>query len=101
MEILVRSEELHGAQARRRYRACLAAAMRRIAADPDGYCTVDRADLALGTRSFHTRHSRAESREAPVASPVRVIFSRVVRPGIVEILRVLHDRMEPGEHLGP
>lgn len=53
-----------------------------------------------GIRSFHIRHSRAKSREAPVADPVHVIFYRVLQPGVVEIVRVLHDRMEPLEHVG-
>jgi len=29
-----------------------------------------------------------------------VIFYRAVEPGLVEILRVLHDRMEPSRHIG-
>ena len=98
--ILRRSEELHGREARIRYRACLTAAMRRVAADPEGLVTVDRAELLPGIRSFHIRHSRDESREAPVANPVHVIFNRVTESGVVEIVRVLHDRMEPRQHLG-
>ena len=98
--ILKTSEERHGRDARIRYRACLTAAMRRVAADPAGVSTVDRTELAPGIRSFHIRHSRDESREAPVASPVHVIFYRVVQPNIVEIVRVLHDRMEPRRHVG-
>ena len=74
--------------------------MRRIAADPDGRSTVDRAGLFPGVRSLHVRYSRDESREARVANPVHVIFYRVVQPGVVEIVRVLHDRMEPGRHIG-
>ena len=98
--LLRRSEELHGKEARIRYRACLTAAMRRVAADPLGRLTADRSDLDPGIRSFHIRHSRDESREAAVANPVHVLFYRVIRPGIVEIVRVLHDRMEPGRHIG-
>jgi toxin ParE1/3/4 len=98
--ILRRSEKLHGTDARIRYRACLTAAMRRVAADPEGRSTVDRAELLPGIRSFHIRHSRDESREAPVANPVHVIFYRVIQPGVVEIVRVLHDRMEPRRHIG-
>jgi toxin ParE1/3/4 len=97
--ILSRSGERHGKEARSRYRACLTAAMRRIAADPEGRSTIDRTDLVPGVRSFHIRHSRAESREPPVADPVHVIFYRVTEPGIVEIIRVLHDRMEPRRHI--
>lgn len=98
-EILTRSEELHGKGARTRYRACLTAAMRRAATDPDGRSTVDRSELLSGIRSFHIRHSRDESREAPVANPVHVLFYRVTSPGLVEIVRVLHERMEARRHI--
>ena len=94
------SEDLHGKQASIRYRACLTAAMRRVAADPNGRSTVDRSELGPGMRSFHSRHSRNQSRETPVANPVHVIFYRVREAGIVEIVRVLHERMEPGRHVG-
>jgi toxin ParE1/3/4 len=72
--------------------------MRRVAEDPEGRSNSDRSELRPGMRSFHIRHSRDESREAPVANPVHAIFYRVARPGIVEIVRVLHDRMEPRRH---
>ncbi len=97
--LLRTSETMHGAQARIRYRALLTAALRRIAADPGGLSTVDRSELLDGIRSFHIRHSRTESREAPVGDPVHVIFYRAVGPGLVEIVRVLHERMEPSRHL--
>jgi len=91
---------MHGAQARIRYRALLTAALRRIAADPTGLSTVDRSELLEGVRSFHIRHSRTESREAPVRDPVHVIYYRAVEPGLIEIVRVLHERMEPSRHIG-
>ena len=99
--LLRTSESMHGAEARVRYRALLTAALRRIAADPQGLSTVDRSELFHGVRSFHIRHSRGESREVPVGSPVHVIFYRVVEPGLVEIVRVLHERMEPSRHIAP
>jgi toxin ParE1/3/4 len=98
--ILRRSEELHGSAARVRYRACLTAAMRRVAADPEGRSTVDRAELDPGIRSFHIRHRSDESREVPVVNPGHVLFYRMRQPGGVEIVRVLHDRMEPRLHIG-
>ncbi len=98
--VLRRSEELRGREARIRYRACLTAAMRRVSADPEGRSTVDRSELVPGVRSFHVRHSREESREPPVANPAHVIFYRAIGPGVVEIVRVLHERMEPGRHIG-
>jgi len=97
--ILRTSEERHGEDARIRYRALLTAAMRRVAAEPEGHSTADRADLVPGVRSFHIRHSRGESREVPVARPVHLIFYRPLRPGLVEIVRVLHERMDPSRHV--
>jgi toxin ParE1/3/4 len=93
--ILRRSEERHGRDSRARYSALLLAAMRRVAEDPEGRSTSERGELRPGILSFHVRHSRDESREAPVASPVHVIFYRAIQPGMVEIVRVLHDSMEP------
>lgn len=97
--VLRTSETLHGVEARMRYRALLTAAMRRIAAEPTGLSTVDRSDLLESIRSFHIRHSRNESQEAPVGDPVHVIFYRAINPGLVEIVRVLHERMEPSRHI--
>jgi toxin ParE1/3/4 len=96
--VLRTSETTYGTEARVRYRALLTAAMRRIASEPFGLSTVDRGELSVGVRCFHIRHSRHESREAPVGDPVHVIFYRAFGPGLIEIIRVLHERMEPSRH---
>jgi toxin ParE1/3/4 len=93
--ILRISETRHGASARSRYRGLLAAALRRIADDPLGTSTLDRGDVHAGLRSFHIHHCR----EARGARPAHVIFYRTRVPGVIEIVRVLHDRMDPGRHL--
>jgi toxin ParE1/3/4 len=98
-DLLATSEAMHGTEARIRYRALLTAALRRIAVEPQGVLTQDRGDLAPRVRSFHIRHSRNDSREKPVAQPVHVVFYRAAEPGLVEVVRVLHDRMEPERHV--
>jgi len=35
-----------------------------------------------------------------VANPVHVIFYRAFQPGLIEIVRVLHEHMEPSRHIG-
>jgi len=97
--LLRNSETVHGAEARVRHRALLSAALRRIAADPQGRSTVDHSELFAGVRSFHIRNSRSESREPPVGRPVHLIFYRVAEPGVIDIVRVLHERMEPSRHI--
>jgi toxin ParE1/3/4 len=34
-----------------------------------------------------------------VKQPVHVMSYRAVRPGVIEIVRILHERMEPSRHL--
>ena len=97
--ILRMSAQKHGKDARIRYRGLLTSAMRRIARDPYGISTADRRYLGKGLRSLHIRHSRNQSSEAPVAAPVHVIFFRAAESGRIEIVRVLHQRMEPRGHL--
>jgi toxin ParE1/3/4 len=93
--LLTTSLERWGEAGRARYAALLVAAMRAIARDPDGPTTRDRAELAPGIRSCHLRHAR---RGPGVHDPVHVVFYR--RTGsVIEIARVLHERMEPALHV--
>jgi toxin ParE1/3/4 len=96
--ILTISEERWGAEGRRRYAAILSAAMRRIAANPTGPTTRDRAELAVGLRSFHIRNARITDPNVNVRSPVHVLYYRAITTDLVEIVRVLHERMEPSLH---
>jgi toxin ParE1/3/4 len=97
--ILATSAERWGFEGRRRYAAILAAAIRKVAANPKGPATRDRGELAPGIRSFNIRHARADAPEAKVRRPVHVLYYRVIGPGLIGIVRVLHERMEPSRHL--
>ncbi len=77
----------------------LVAAMRKVAANPEGPVTRNRTDLLPGIRSLHLRHVRQDRRAAPVRQPVHIIYYRAIEPGIIEIVRILHERMEPLRHL--
>jgi toxin ParE1/3/4 len=99
-QILATSVERWGIDGKRRYAAVLAAGMRKVAAEPEVPTTRDRVELARGIRSFHLRNTRAGSTEGKVRRPVHVLYYRVVGPGVVEIVRVLHERMEPSWHIG-
>jgi toxin ParE1/3/4 len=93
--ILATSLERWGKAGRARYAALLAAAMRAIAHDPEGSTTRTRAELLPGVRSLHIRHARGAR---GVKDPVHVIFYRVTDERI-EVVRVLHERMEPSLHV--
>tara|TARA_R110000751_G_scaffold40910_2_gene96490 strand:- start:4902 stop:5246 length:345 start_codon:yes stop_codon:yes gene_type:complete len=96
--LLDESTRQHGQDARNRYAALLLAALRRIAKNPEGGATSARPELHPNVRSFHIHHSRTESNAAPISNPVHVTFYRTTEPSIVEIIRILHDRMEPSRH---
>lgn len=93
------SAERWGAEGRRRYAAILAAAMRQVAAEPDGPLTRKRPELRAGLRSFHVGYARHPAEAAKVKRPVHILYYRVGSKGVIEIVRVLHDRMEPRRHL--
>lgn len=93
--ILEVSLDRWGKVARDRYAALLAAALKAIAGDPHGRATRDRAQLVAGVRSLHLRNVRGAGR---VRDPVHVVFFRL-HEDVVEIVRVLHERMEPALHL--
>jgi toxin ParE1/3/4 len=97
--LLTTSAERWGPEGKRRYAALLAAAMRKVAADPQGLAIRDRADLLPGIRSFHVRHARRDDPEEKVKRPGHILYYRVVQPGLIETVRVLHDRMEPSRHV--
>ena len=92
---LATSLERWGEDGRARYAALLVAAMRVIARDPDGPTTRDRAAIVPGIRSFHLRHAR---RGPGVHDPVHIVFYRQTG-SVIEIARVLHERMEPALHV--
>lgn len=98
--ILATSTERWGADAARRYAALLAAAMRKVAADPQAPATRARSELRPGIRSFHIRHARADMPEPRVRRPAHVLYYRALAPDLIEIGRVLHERMEPNRHPG-
>ena len=82
-----------------RYAAVLAAAIRQVAVEPHGPLSRKRAELRSGILSFHVRHARVSAEVVKVRHPVHVLYYRVDRDGVIEIVRVLHERMEPSRHL--
>jgi toxin ParE1/3/4 len=96
--ILAISAERWGPEGKRRYAAMIAIAMRQVASEPDGPATRKRTELLRGVRSLHIRHARAH--DPKVKRPVHVLYYRAIRPDLVEIVRVLHERMEPSRHIG-
>jgi toxin ParE1/3/4 len=96
--ILDVSAERWGSDAKRRYAATFAA-MRKVAAAPEGPTTRARAELAPGLRSFHIRYARGDDPNTKVGSPVHILYYRVIAPQLIEIVRVLHERMEPSRQL--
>jgi toxin ParE1/3/4 len=99
VRILATSAERWGTEGRRRYAAVIATAMRQVASDPDGVATRDRSEFLRGVRSFHIRHARADDLAPKVMRPAHILYYRAIRPGLVEIVRVLHERMEPSRHI--
>jgi toxin ParE1/3/4 len=98
-QILTTSLERLGKEGKRRYAMLIAAVMRKVAAEAEGRTTRTRGDLSRGIRSFHLRNISADDPRAKVRRPVHLLYYRTVQPGLVEIVRVLHERMEPERYM--
>ncbi|MCF6367891.1 type II toxin-antitoxin system RelE/ParE family toxin [Rhizobium halophilum] len=101
VQILIKSSEDFGAEARSRYERLIVAALRDIAEDPLRNGSVAREELGRGVRSFHLRNSRERSRDETgrVRVPRHFILYRCSELSIIGIGRVLHDAMEVQRHL--
>ena len=73
--------------------------MRQVADEPTGPLTKNRTELRPGMRSFHVRYARRSADAAKVKRPVHVLYYRVAEQGVIEIARVMHERMDPIRHL--
>jgi len=45
------------------------------------------------------RHARREDAGDKVRHPAHILYYRPIRPDVVEIIRILHERMDPYRHL--
>ncbi len=73
-------------------------ALRDIRDEPTGPTSRAREDLGAGLRQYHISASKNRSR-ARIKSPRHMIFYRMGTDGMIEVVRVLHDAMEPSEHI--
>ena len=94
-KILATSRERWGDRGHDRYFALLVRAFRSVVREPFGSSTRQREDLLSGMRSLHTKYVR---QDLGVRQPVHIVFFRPVVE-VVEIVRVLHERMDPTIHI--
>lgn len=87
-----------GDESRRRYVALIAAAILDVAEDPDRIGQAPRPELGDRIRSWPLRLSRHHSRGGRVRQPRHILIYRADGDAI-EIVRVLHDAMDPARHV--
>ncbi|MGP9683626.1 MULTISPECIES: type II toxin-antitoxin system RelE/ParE family toxin [unclassified Brachybacterium] len=98
VQVLARSEQSFGAQARERYEALLAAAIRDASAQTFDL-NLYRPELGHGVFVWHLARSRGHSQGGLVRRPRHLLVCR--REGDVLIVgRVLHESMDLPRHTG-
>lgn len=100
VEILTYTEEHFGRVQRTRYETLLFTALTDLANDPEQLGSRLQAELGVGVRLYHVRHSRdrARTRSGRVTAPRHLVVYRHKVPGIVGIGRILHDAMDIERH---
>lgn len=100
VSILAWSDEQFGKQARTRYEALIATAIRDAAQSTDDVGRMPRPDLGDDVFSWHLSQSRAHSPGGRVHRPRHFLICR--RDGDVLVIgRVLHDAMDLRRHVDP
>ena len=98
VSILAWSHEQFGEEARKRYEALIAVAIRDAATGGSDVGRTERPELGDGVFSWHLAQSRTRSRGGAVHRPRHFLVCR--RDGEVLVVgRVLHDAMELRRHL--
>jgi len=104
-DLLAWSEERFGVAARERYQELLSRALMDIAGDVARPGVRIRPELGSNVFSYHLFFSREGATRpsgrarAKVLRPRHFLLGRIAEPGLVDILRVLHDSMEVSRHL--
>lgn len=100
VSILAWSDQQFGEEARKRYEALIATAIRDAASHVDDVGHTPRPELGEGVFSWHLSRSRARSPEGKVARARHFLICR--RDGdILVVGRVLHDAMDLRQHVAP
>lgn len=100
VSILAWSQEQFGEEARKRYEALIATAIREAATRRDKMGRTVRPELGDGVFSWHLRQSRTRSRGGKVHRPRHFLICRHYGDVLI-VGRVLHDAMELRQHLDP
>jgi toxin ParE1/3/4 len=100
-DVLVRSQADFGNAARLRYEALIERALQDIQVDPTCAGSTDRSELGRGVRTYHLRHCRGRARiaEGSVKDPRHMLVYEFDDLRVV-VLRLLHDSMDLGRHVG-
>lgn len=86
-----------------RYESLIKRAILDVVRSPNCRESVDRSEFLDGLRSYHIRYSRLriKPKKDIVQHPRHVLYYRVLTSGVVEILRIFHDAMDPATNLQP
>lgn len=97
--LLAHSLAAFGTMAQRRYAAPIRAALKDLAADPLRIGSKGLAGSREGIRTDHLQNSRFRVAEFSVRNPRHVVVYRLAGQDMEDVLRLLHDAMDPDRHL--
>lgn len=94
--ILAWTHENFGEHARLRYKSVIFQALNDLAENPTRAGTQVRSEVDHQARTYHLRHSRRRVKDVAgtVKNPRHFILFRIQHDGTLEIVRIVHDRMD-------
>jgi len=99
-EIMRWTANMFGARAARRYRALLNQAVDDIGDDPERLGSKARPEAAVaGIRTYHISLSRRRVSGPGVKDPRHFLVCRLLKSGVIEVVRILHDVRDLERHI--
>lgn len=98
VEILAYTEANFGQALRRHYQAAIAQSLMDICADPNRRGVVELNELAGGLLTYHFRHNARTKLQ--IRNPRHLLVFRFAGPGLLLVVRVLHENMDIARHIG-
>lgn len=94
--VLADSERMFGPSARQRYAALFVAAIRDVASEPARPGSHREVDVSGDLRTYHIGHSRFRipTDIGRVKSPRHALVYTVAADGVVDVLGIIHERMD-------
>ncbi|MDI9349255.1 MAG: type II toxin-antitoxin system RelE/ParE family toxin [Candidatus Symbiobacter sp.] len=94
-----RTKQIWGKDAANRYSDLIDLGLKNLQNNPNQMGVRIEKEIKLNLYSYPLRNVNQKPLAGKVKSPRHVIYYQISEPNVIQILRILHDKMDVGSHL--